>query len=123
METITKQLKITVLLLAALATSLLAWAIHVKAQNSCSSVTLCGTSSAIGGSLLAIGASVSTTVTIQGAQVGMVCIVQPNDGTDMIVLGAIPTCTVTSANTVTVRLIAILSLTPASKSYTVRVIS
>jgi len=34
METITKQLKITVLLLAALATSLLAWAIHVKAATS-----------------------------------------------------------------------------------------
>jgi hypothetical protein len=121
MASTSKQLKLAII--AFLAIALLAFALHVKAQNSCSSVTLCATSPAMGGSLLAIGASVSTTATVQGAQVGMACVVQPSDGTDMIALGAIPTCTVTSTNTVTVRLIAILSLTPASKSYTIRVIS
>ena len=94
-----------------------------RAQNNCSSVILCATSGSIGGSLLAsVGATASATVTVQGAQVGMVCLVQPSDGTDMIALGAIPTCTITAANTVTVRLIAIIILTPASKTYNVRVI-
>lgn len=121
MATATKQLKFSVLILAGLLCSFFAW--RAYAQNNCSSTTLCATSSSIGGSLLTVGATVSTTVTVQGAQTGMACIVQPTDGTDMIALGAIPTCTVTSVNTVTVRLIAVLSLTPVSKSYTVRVIS
>lgn len=79
------------------------------------------TSAAIGGSLLAIGATVSTTVNVTGAQVGMPCQVTTTDGTDMIAVGAVPTCTVTSSGVVTVRVIAVISLTPASKAYSGRV--
>lgn len=95
---------------------------RLLAQNNCSSSTLCATSGSIGGSLLTVGATASGTVTVTGAQPGMVCFAQPSDGTDMVALGAMIGCTVTSANTVTVRVIAILSLTPTAKSYAVRVI-
>lgn len=101
----------------------LIWTKLAKAQNNCSAIVLCGTSGSIGGGLLAIGASASGTVTVTGAQVGMVCIVQPSDGTDMVALGAIPGCTVTAANTVVVRIMAIITVTPAVKTYNVRVIS
>ena len=79
------------------------------------------TSTAIGGGLLAIGATVSTTVNVTGAQVGMPCVAAATDGTDMVAVGLVPTCTVTSAVVVTVRGIAIISLTPASKTYSGRV--
>ncbi len=129
METTTKQLTKTEqliwLLIIAVVTvwwfRLLAKDAH--AQNNCSSVILCATTGSIGGGALLVGASASGTVTVTGAQVGMPCIAQPSDGTDMIVLGAIPVCTVTSANTVTVRVIAILALTPTAKTYVVRVLS
>jgi len=79
------------------------------------------TSGSIGGSLLTVGATASGTVTITGAQVGMQCQATATDGTNMVALGAVPTCTVTAANIVTVNLIAVLSLTPAAKTYNVRV--
>jgi|SRR5882757_1288510 len=106
----------------ALLSVLLIAAVFLYAQNNCSSTTLCGTSSSIGGSLLTVGASASGTLTITGAQPGMVCLAQPSDGTDMVALGATVACTVTSTNTVTIRVLAVLSLTPAVKTYTVRVI-
>ncbi len=82
---------------------------------------MCATSGSIGGGLLAVGANAAGTVTVPSAVVGMHCEATPTDGTDMVALGAIPTCTVTSANTVTVNVIAIITLTPASKTYNVRV--
>jgi hypothetical protein len=97
--------------------------IPIHAQNNCSSVILCATTGSIGGGALLVGASAAGTVTVTGAQVGMPCIAQPSDGTDMIAVGAIPVCIVTSANTVTVRVIAILALTPTAKTYVVRVLS
>jgi len=81
-----------------------------------------GTTGSIGGGLLAVGASASGTVTITGATVGMACIAQPSDGTNMYALGANVGCTVTASNTVTVNVVAIVTLTPASKTYSVRVV-
>jgi len=83
---------------------------------------LSGTTSSIGGGLLAAGASASGTATVTGAIVGMVCMAQPSDGTNMYALGANIGCTVTATNTVTVNVVAIITLTPASKTYVVRVV-
>jgi len=83
---------------------------------------LSGTTGSIGGSLLAVGASASGTVTVTGATVGMPCDAQASDGTNMSALGANVGCTVTAANTVTVNVVAIVALTPAAKTYVVRVI-
>jgi hypothetical protein len=83
---------------------------------------LTGTSGSIGGSLLAVGASASGTITVTGATVGMVCTAQPSDGTNMYAVGANIGCTVTSANTVTINVVAIVSLTVPSKTYTIRVV-
>lgn len=82
---------------------------------------MCATSGSIGGGLLAVGATASGTVTVPSAAIGMHCEATATDGTNMIALGAIPTCTVTSANTVTVNVIAIITLTPSAKTYNVRV--
>lgn len=82
---------------------------------------LCATSTAIGGGALLVGASASTTVTVNGAAVGMHCDATASDGTDLAALGALPICTVTGANTVTVRVVAIVALTPPSKAMNVRV--
>jgi len=79
------------------------------------------TSSAIGGGLLAAGASASTTITAQGVQPGMHCEANPTDGTNMPALGAIPLCTVTATNTITLNLMTVVALTPPSKTYSVRV--
>jgi hypothetical protein len=81
-----------------------------------------GTTGSIGGSLLVVGASASGTVTITGAQPGMPCDASPSDGTDFAGLGALVSCTVTSSGTATVRVMAVISLTPSSKTFNVRVI-
>jgi hypothetical protein len=81
-----------------------------------------GTTGSIGGGALLVGASASGTVSITGATIGMVCDAQASDGTNMAALGAVVSCTVTSVNTATVNVAAIIALTPASKTYNVRVI-
>lgn len=91
-------------------------------KNVGTSAILTGTTGSIGGSLLAIGASASGTATVTGATTGMACIAQASDGTNMAALGAIPTCTVTTTNTITVNLVAVIALTPVVKTYTVRII-
>jgi len=96
---------------------LLAW----PQAFSTSSAGLAATSGSIGGGLLVIGANASGAVTIQGVAVGMQCAATASDGTNMVALGALPTCTVTAANTVTINVVAIVSLTPAAKTYNVRV--
>lgn len=121
MATTPKQLRIGFVLLLGLLVSILSWKVH--AQNNCSSVILCATTGSIGGGALLVGASASGTVSVAGALVGMPCIAQPSDGTDMIALGAVVSCTVTSANTATVRVLAVLALTPTAKTYVVRVLS
>lgn len=125
MATTTKQLVSWIFLGFVLGLFVAAMWFHrlVYAQNNCSSVILCATTGSIGGGALLVGASASGTVSVAGAQIGMPCIAQPSDGTDMIAVGAIPVCIVTGANTVTVRVIAILALTPTAKTYAVRVLS
>jgi hypothetical protein len=77
-----------------------------------------GTTGSIGGGALLAGACTSGTMTIAGALPGMGVIVSPNtypgDGT--IWLGY-----VSSANTVTVKVCAILALTPTASTYGVRI--
>lgn len=83
---------------------------------------LSGTTASMGGSLLTLGgASTSGTATVTGATIGMPCTAQPSDGTNMWVLGVAVGCTVTSSNTVTVNLNSLLTVTPAAKTYSVRV--
>lgn len=83
---------------------------------------LSGTTGSIGGSLLAtIGATVTGTATVAGAVVGSPVAVSASDGTlpnGLVVLSA----AVTSADTVTVQLSALAAVTPAAKTYNVRVI-
>jgi hypothetical protein len=74
------------------------------------------TTAALGGSLLAIGATASTTVTIPGARSGMMVSVTPNADPG---LGCIWYGFVSANDTVTVRVLAIIALTPASTTYTV----
>lgn len=80
-----------------------------------------GTTGNIGGSLLAIGGVASGTVTISGAVAGSPCIASTSDGTNILGLGADVSCTVTSANTATVTVAAIVALTPPSKTYSVTI--
>jgi hypothetical protein len=81
-----------------------------------------GTTGSIGGGALLVGASASGTATVTGATTGMACIAQASDGTNMAAVGATVSCTVTAANTATVNVAAIIALTPASKTYSVRVV-
>jgi hypothetical protein len=82
---------------------------------------LSGVTGSIGGSLLSIGASTTGTATVNGAVTGQPCIASASDGTNMLTLGLIVHCDVTSTNTVTVTLYAIVALTPASKTYNVTI--
>jgi hypothetical protein len=80
------------------------------------------TTSSVGGSLLAIGGTTTGTATCTGAAAGQPCEASASDGTNMAALGLIVHCDVTSSNTATVTLYAIIALTPVSKTYNVRVI-
>jgi hypothetical protein len=83
---------------------------------------LTGTTGSIGGGALLINQSASGTATVTGATTGQPCIATPTDGTDMLSSSVQIGCTVTSSNTVTVRVYALIALTPASKTYNVRVL-
>ncbi len=80
---------------------------------------LAGTSGSIGGSPLLVGATIRTTVSIPGATTGMaaVCspVTYPGDGTTW-------DAYVSTSGVVTVRLTAIVALTPVSSTYNVRCI-
>jgi hypothetical protein len=89
---------------------------------SATSGIMSGTTGSIGGSLLALGSCSSGTATVTGAVVGMPAVATPSDGTNIAGLGVVITATVTSSNTVTVNVCALVSLTPASKTYTVRIV-
>jgi hypothetical protein len=81
-----------------------------------------GTTGSIGGSLLAsVGAATTGTITIQGASVGQPCIATASDGTNMLAIGFMVHCDVTTANTVTVTVAALIIGTPTSKTYFVRI--
>jgi hypothetical protein len=84
-----------------------------------SSVTLAGTSGSIGGGALIAGQCTSGTATVAGATTSMVALADPNtypgDGT-------IWDAQVTSSNTVTTKVCAIIALTPTSSTYNIRVL-
>ena len=82
---------------------------------------LSGTTGNIGGSLLLLGGTSSGTATVTGASAGMPCIASPSDGTNIVGLGLSVGCTVTASNTVTVNIVAFVSVTPTAKPYSVRV--
>lgn len=90
-----------------------------SARLPASSVTLAGTSGSIGGGALIAGQCASGTATVTSATTSMVALADPNtypgDGT-------IWDAQVTSANTVTVKVCAIIALTPTSSTYNVRVL-
>lgn len=83
---------------------------------------LTGTTGSIGGGLLLAGACASGIATVTGADPGDPVAVSASDGTNIPALGASISGTVTSANTVTVNVCALLSLTPTAKTYTVKVL-
>ncbi len=80
---------------------------------------LSGTTGSVGGSALAAGACTSGTATVTGAATSMAAAASPNTypGDGIIWDGQ-----VTSANTVTVKVCAIVALTPAASTYNVRVL-
>jgi hypothetical protein len=84
-------------------------------------VILSGTTGSIGGGLLTVGLTATGTATVTGAAVGDPVVVSPSDGSLVNSLIAL-TATVTSANTVTVQLSAIAAVTPAAKTYNVKVL-
>lgn len=83
------------------------------------SAKLSGTTGSIGGALLAAGACASGTVSITGAATSMVAVTDPNTYPGD---GNVWSAQVTSANTVTVRVCAIIAATPTSSTYNVRVL-
>lgn len=82
-------------------------------------VDLVGTTSAIGGGLLGVGSCTSGTATVTGATVGMAAVssptTYPGDGAQWQTYVSAP-------NTVTVKVCALILLTPVSTTYNVRVI-
>lgn len=88
------------------------------AASSFASATLSGTTSSIGGGLLAAGACASGTVSITGATTGMAISVTPVSypGDGSIWYGY-----VSSSNTVTVKVCGLVALTPSATTFNVRV--
>jgi hypothetical protein len=114
--TTAKQLKVIIAILLVLF-SFGAW--RLRAQNGCSSVTLCATTGSIGGGALLAGACTSGTVAVVSSMTGSTVNVAPNTypGDGIIWYGYV------SANgTVTVKVCSILALTPTASTYNVRVI-
>jgi hypothetical protein len=74
------------------------------------------TTASLGGSLLTIGATASLTVAVSGARAGMLVAVTPNADPGV---GCIWYGFVSANDVVTVRLLAIISLTPVSTTYSV----
>lgn len=81
---------------------------------------LTGTTASFGGGALLLGQCVSGTATVTGATTSMAASVSQAGGTD-IGAGLTIEAWVSSANTVTVRRCALLSITPTSQAYNVRV--
>lgn len=84
--------------------------------------TLSGTTGSIGGGLLSAGSCATGTATVSGATTSMVAVAQPSDGTNIQGVGVNVSAVVTSSNTVTVSVCALLIVTPAAKTYNVRVL-
>jgi len=87
------------------------------------SPVLSGTTAAIGGSALLAGQVAQGTVTIAGATTSMVATASPSSDPDSsLSTGIAIYAFVSAANTVTVRVCAIVAVTPAAVTYNVRVI-
>jgi len=85
--------------------------------------SLSGTTAAIGGGALLAGQVAQGTVTIAGATTSMVATASPSSDPDSnLSTGIAIYAFVSSANTVTVRVCAIVAVTPAAVTYNVRVI-
>ena len=76
------------------------------------------TSASLGGSALLAGQCSSNTTTVTGATTAMVCLTDPTTYPGD---GAFWDCTVTSANTVTTKVCAVVSLTPTASTYNIKV--
>jgi hypothetical protein len=83
-------------------------------------VILSGTTGSIGGGLLTVGLTATGTVAVSGAAVGDPVIASPSDGSLVSSLVAL-TATVTATDVVTVQLAAVATVTPAAKTYNVKV--
>ena len=84
---------------------------------------LSGTTGSIGGSLLAPGACVAGTATVTGATTSMATAASPSSDPDSTLSTGIAIYSFVSAsNTATVRVCALVSVTPAATTYNVRVI-
>lgn len=82
--------------------------------------TLSGTTGSIGGGALLLGNCASGTVTVTGATAGQVAKANTSDGT--FIGGSFQVqADVTSSNTVTVNVCAVVAGTPGAKSYNVKV--
>jgi hypothetical protein len=106
-----------------LMTAAIWYAVPSKAQSySASTQGYAVLSAAYAPGLLVVSTSgAAQTITVTGATVGMQCDVAASDGTDIVALGGMPYCVVTGANTVSLRIFALVGLTPPSKTYNVRV--
>lgn len=80
---------------------------------------LSGTSGSIGGGALLAGACATGTLTVTGATTSMIALTDPNTYPGD---GAYWDAYVSSANTVTVKVCAVIALTPTASTYNVRVI-
>jgi hypothetical protein len=80
---------------------------------------LAGNTAAIGGGALLAFASATGTATVTGAATGMGCTATPDSDPGNDVVWA---CFISAADTVTVRVTALIALTPASVVYHVRVL-
>lgn len=90
-----------------------------KGTNGGIKADLAGTTGSIGGGALAAGACTSGTVSITGATTSMVAVASPNTYPGD---GAVWDAQVTAAGTGTVKVCAIVALTPTASTYNVRVI-
>lgn len=102
-----------------LAAAILAGSLHGQVNLSGGTSVLSGLTGSIGGGALLAGACTSGTVNVTGATTSMVALADPNTypGDGIIWDGQ-----VTSAGVVTVKVCAILALTPTVSTYNVRIL-
>jgi hypothetical protein len=97
--------------------------INASGNGGVTTPLLAGTTAAIGGSALLAGQVAQGTVTIAGATTSMVATASPSSDPDSSLSAGIAIYAfVSAANTVTVRVCAIVAVTPAAVTYNVRVI-
>lgn len=80
-----------------------------------------GTSAAFGGSLLSVGVPITTTISVAGAVPGNACLASPSSGNAPLT-GTVIDCYVSSAGTVTLRMLGLVVTTPSAQTYDVRVL-